>query len=405
MGADFPEDFFFGSSTSAHQVEGGNTNNDWWDWEHRPGVPAAASSGDAIDHYHRYEADFDLLAALGHNAHRLSLEWSRIEPAPGEWSQAALDHYKRVLTALAGRGMTGFVTLMHFTLPRWLAERGGWLAPDAVERFATYAGKVATELGDLIPYVGTINEPQIAAFYGYLTGQFPPGRSDFDDWGAAGAAQLAAHQAAVDVLRSGRGSPRSGICLQLPALEPARPGDAECEEAVALLREEMFTRYIGGLRADPKTAGDFVGVQYYTNVRIDPTVLDRPVPPPEGVWLSQVGWEWHPEGLRAALHAAASVGLPLVITENGIATADDAERVDYLEAHLRALRQAMDDGLDVRGYLYWSSFDTFEWNAGFRPTYGLVGVDRARGLARVVRPSAAAFAAMARSRSIAALRQ
>src|SRR5438094_10046157 len=149
---DFPEGFLFGSSTAAHQVEGGNVNNDWWAWEHAPGTPALEPSGDAIDQYHRYEEDFGLLASLGQNAHRVSLEWSRIEPAPGEWSRAALEHYRRVLGALSDNGLTAFATLYHFTIPRWFAERGGWLARDAVERFERFCVRVAGALGDLMPY-------------------------------------------------------------------------------------------------------------------------------------------------------------------------------------------------------------------------------------------------------------
>ena len=144
----FPSTFLWGSSTAAHQVEGGNHNNDWWDWEHDPASPAVESSGDAIDHLHRYDEDFALLASLGQNAHRLSLEWSRIEPAPGEFSRAALDHYARVLDSLTAHGLTAFVTLYHFTLPRWFAARGGWLADDALKVFGRYVERVAAALGD-----------------------------------------------------------------------------------------------------------------------------------------------------------------------------------------------------------------------------------------------------------------
>jgi len=148
---DFPADFLWGSSTGAHQVEGGNTNNDWWQWEHTPASTAVASSGDGIDHWHRFETDFALLSSLGQNAHRFSLEWSRIEPAEGEFSRAALDHYAQVLESLARHGLTAFATLYHFTLPQWFAARGGWLAPDALDILGHYVGQVATTLGDLIP--------------------------------------------------------------------------------------------------------------------------------------------------------------------------------------------------------------------------------------------------------------
>lgn len=401
---DFPEDFLWGSSTAAHQVEGQNYNNDWWEFEHRPGSGVVEPSGDAIDHLHRYDDDFALLASLGQNAHRLSLEWSRIEPAPGEWSQAALDHYERVLESLARHGLTGLVTLMHFTVPQWFAERGSWLAPDAVDRFGAYVEKVAGQLGDLMPYACTINEPQIVALIGYGQGRHAPGHHDVGEAQRVGRVQIAAHRMAVQALRTGAGDPQAGICLQLPAVEPARPGDDGCEQLVAAVRHEMYDIYLDALREQPDIAGDFVGVQYYTRMRMDPAADGLQAPAPEGAPLTLMGWEIYPDGLRQALHAAAGPGLPLIVTENGLATVEDAQRVDYLETHLRAARQAMDEGVDLRGYTYWSSFDNFEWAVGYRPTFGLVGIDRGHELRRVVRPSALAYGRVAASGRIADLR-
>lgn len=402
-GRDFPEGFLFGGATAAHQVEGGNRGNDWWEWEHRPDSPAKEPSGDAIDHYHRYADDFALLSSLGHNAHRLSLEWSRIEPEPGEWSTAALDHYRRVLTSLADNRLTAVVTLLHFTVPLWFAERGGWLAAEASDRFAAYVDKVMTHLGDLMPYACTINEPQVAAAHGYLTGYFPPGHADLDEWQRVTWAQIEAHRAAVQVMHADRGAVRAGICLQLPAMEPARPDDADCVAACEFAREWMQDVYIEALRSDPVGAGDFVGVQYYSRQRIDPHQAGGTAPAPERERVTQMGWVWYPDGLRQALHTAARTGLPLIVTENGIATADDVERVEFLDAHLRAVREAMDDGCDVRGYLHWSAFDNFEWNEGYAPTFGLVGIDYDDHLCRVVRPSAVAYGNVVRTGRIASL--
>src|SRR5919112_3909003 len=197
---DFPAGFLWGSATAAHQVEGGNTGNDWWDWEHTAGSTATEPSGDAIDHVNRYDADFALLAALGQNAHRLSVEWSRIEPAEGEFSQAALEHYRSVLGRLADHGLTAVTTLHHFTLPRWFAQRGGWLAPDAVEVFGRYVARVAEALGDLMPYACTVNEPQVVANNGYHTGEFPPGHHDLDEARTVNGVLISAHRAAVAAL-------------------------------------------------------------------------------------------------------------------------------------------------------------------------------------------------------------
>jgi beta-glucosidase len=394
---DFPEGFAFGSSTAAHQVEGGNVNNDWWAWEHAPRTTCVEPSGDAIDQYHRYAEDFALLAELGQTAHRLSLEWSRIEPAPGEWSDAALEHYRRVLGTLAEHGLTAYVTLHHFTIPRWLSERGGWLAPGAVDRFERYCERVAAHLGDLMPFACTINEPQIVALLGYRLGEHAPGERSAALYKRVTPRLIAAHEAAVRAVKSGRGDPQAGVCLQLPALEPARPDDPACVAAFEELRHEMEDVYLEDLQ------GDWVGVQYYSRMRVDPAVSAGFARPPAGAPLTQMGWELHPEGLRRAIASAARTGLPVHVTENGIATADDAERIAYLRDHVGQVAQAIADGIDVRAYLYWSSFDNFEWAEGYRPTFGLVGIDRADGLRRVVRPSAHAFGRLARTGAVSAL--
>ncbi|GIF01720.1 glycoside hydrolase family 1 protein [Paractinoplanes rishiriensis] len=390
--ADFPGDFLWGSAASAHQVEGGNTNSDWWDFEHDPSSPAVESSGDGIDHFHRYAEDFALLSSLGHNAHRLSVEWSRIEPAPGEFSRAALDHYRRVLTVLRDEGLTAFVTLHHFTLPRWFAAAGGWLAPDAADVFARYGKRVAAELGDLMPYVCTVNEPQMIALHGYLEGYHPPGIANAVLWRRAGDALLDAHFAGVRAVREETGSP-VGLAVQLPLLAPARDDEA-CRTLYDLMRYEIVDRYLDGLTGPD--AGDWLGVQYYRKQWVDPASPTWFGRPPAGVPTTQMGWAVHPDGLRQMLHRAARTGLPLYVTENGIATADDAERVDYLRTHLAALAQARVQGVDVRGYLHWSAFDNFEWSEGYRPRFGLIAVDR-NDFTRTPKPSAHAFGRVART--------
>jgi beta-glucosidase len=394
---DFPDDFLWSSSTAAHQVEGGNVNNDWWAWEHTPCSTAIEPSGDAIDHYHRYAQDFGLLAGLGHNAHRFSLEWSRIQPERGEWSRSAVDHYLRVLDTLAGVGLAAFTTLYHFTVPRWFADRGGWAAPDAPDAFADYVERIAPHLRDRTPYVCTVNEPQIVALFGYLLGYHPPGLRNPHLWHRVTRNLIRAHEAAVEIFAGG---PRTGVCLQMPDLQPARPGDPACLAATEELEREMIEVYLQDLR------GDYVGVQYYTRMRVDPAHPDYFAPAAPGVPVTQMGWEFHPDGLRKTLHKAARAGKPIVITENGVATADDAERVDYLDSHLAAVLEARREGVDVRGYTYyWSAFDNFAWAEGYRPLFGLVGIDRSDGLARQVRPSAHAYARVARTGRLTALRE
>jgi beta-glucosidase len=399
--ADFPAGFLWGAATAAHQVEGGNTNNDWWDFEHDPASAARESSGDGIDQFHRYVEDFALLKSLGHNCHRLSLEWSRIEPAPGEFSQSALAHYRRMLTALADAGLTGFVTLHHFTLPRWFAAQGGWLGPEAVPLFERYCRRVVAELGDLMPFVCTINEPQMVALHGYLEGCHPPGITNAVLWRRAGRVLLDAHHAAVRAVRDGRGGSRPGLVVQLPLLAPARD-DETCRAFCDRMRAEIVDLHLDGLTEnDP---GDWLGVQYYRKQWVDPASPWLFADPPAGFARTQMGWAVYPDGLRQMLHRAAATGLPLYVTENGIATEDDTERLDYLESHLAAVAQARAEGADVRGYIHWSAFDNFEWSEGYGPKFGLIAVDRDKDFTRVPKPSAYAFARIAATGRIATLR-
>jgi beta-glucosidase len=398
---DFPDPFLWGSSTAAHQVEGGNTNNDWWAWEHLPGSKVQESSGDGIDHLNRFDSDFALLASLGQNAHRFSFEWSRIEPAEGEFSQAGLDHYKRVLESLHRHGLTPFGTLFHFTSPRWFAERGGWLAPGALDLFARYAERVATTLGDLTPYMGTVNEPQVVALMGYLAGAFPPGQQDLDIAREANRTYAAAHHAALAGVRSGSPATKVGTCLQIPYIEPLRPHDKEDQALTTRFKQFFAGTHLDSLRhaEDP---GDFIGLQYYGRDLMDSTSPTFKAPPPAGADISAMGWEVHPDGFGHVLREVARVGLPILVTENGIATQDDAQRVRYLAGHLNALKEAMNDGVDVRGYFHWSSFDNYEWGT-YGPTFGLIGIEREHDFRRIVRPSAIHFGEVARTGDLAAL--
>jgi beta-glucosidase len=400
MTSNFPDGFLWGAATAAHQVEGGNTNTDWWRFEHDPSTAALQSSGDGIDHYHRYADDFALLASLGHNAHRLSIEWARIEPAPGEFSVSALAHYRRVLLALRAVGMRSFVTLHHFTLPGWFADRGGWLAPDALDVFERYSACALAHFGDLIDFVCTINEPQMVALHGYLEGYHPPGVTNAILWKRVGRILLAAHHRAVDATRA-HSDASPGLVVQLPLLAPARDDPATIEFC-RQLTAEIVDLHLDGL--SPTSGGGWLGVQYYRKNWVDPSSPTLFAPPPVGHPVTQMGWAVHPDGLRQMLHRAARTGLPLYVTENGIATEDDVERVDYLETHLAAVLAAREEGVDVRGYIHWSAFDNFEWAEGYRPKFGMIGIDRADDFRRVPRPSAEAFARVARSGDLATLR-
>jgi len=409
---EFPPDFVFGSATSAHQVEGLNVHNDWWAHEHAAGTNAVEPSGAACDHYHRYADDFRLLRFLGQPAHRLSIEWSRLEPHEGCIDTTAVEHYRQVFASLREHDIEPWVTLHHFTLPQWFAERGGFARRENVAMFGRFVEQAARAYGDLVEHWCTINEPTMYALLAYRAGYFPPRRSDGDLAVEVLGNLLEAHVAASTALRAhARRAPRVGITLSVTAHEPLDPGSAadrtlaarrdgqSNEVSFAALRTgvlaypERPAREIAGLRA----SSDFVGLQYYTRTRHD-AVRGR-VPPAADRPCTQMGWEIYPEGLPPLLHRASATGLPVYVTENGIACDDDRMRVHFIADHLAAVDTARRAGADVRGYFYWSTMDNFEWNAGYRPTFGLVAVDRTT-LTRAARPSAYFFSEIIRERRL-----
>ena len=394
----FPPAFLWGTATAAHQVEGGNVYNDNWVMEHVPGSSYVESSGDACDHYHRYREDIALLADLGFNLYRFSLEWSRIEPEEGEFSLAQLDHYRRMLATCHEHDITPMVTFHHFTSPRWLAAAGGWEAQDTPEKFARFCERAMSHLGDLLPLACTLNEVNIGPLIGAITGKdMSAARSEpwfeaaaravssdtsrFTPFVYAGAKLgrdtiLAAHRRAVEAIKSGPGRCEVGLTLAMQDIQ-AGPGG---EEMAAHMRRELQDVYLAGTRGD-----DFIGVQTYSRQRFGP---DGPLGPEAGVELTQMAYEFWPEALEATIrYASAATGLPVIVTENGIATGDDTRRIAYIEQALRGVAACLRDGLDVRGYTYWSALDNFEWKAGYRPTFGLIAVDRRRQ-ERTVKPSA-----------------
>jgi beta-glucosidase len=387
----FPEGFLWGAATAAHQIEGGNVNNDWWAWEHDPASGCAESSGDACDSFHRWPDDLDLVRAMGLGAYRFSIEWSRVEPAEGEISLAALDHYRRICAACHERAIAPVVTFHHFTTPLWLARRGGWEAPDAPAAFARFVGRAAAHLGDLIGWACTINEPNVIGVMGYTVGDFPPGvKGDLVRHLAVNEAMVRAHRLAVDALRAGPGSFPVGLTLSMAELV-AEPGGEGVRDAARDILEDTFLRATGG--------DDFVGVQCYTRMHFGP---EGQAPDDPDVPQTQMGYEYWPQVVEhCARRAAAVAGVPVLVTENGIATDDDAVRIAYLAEALRGVRRALDDGVDVRGYFAWSLLDNFEWAHGYGPKFGLHHVDR-QSFARRPKPSATWLGAVARANALAA---
>jgi beta-glucosidase len=424
----FPPSFLFGAATAATQVEGGCTTSDWAAFAREPGrVHGGDTPEVACDAWNRWPEDFAHLRSLGLDAYRMSIEWARIEPTPGEIDSAALDGYRRMLGALRDGGVEPMVTLHHFTLPGWLARRGGVVAPEFPDRFARFCRTAAAVLGDLCRLWITTNEPNVLAVQGYLFGVWPPGVKSVPGLFRAHYGLLEAHVAAYRALKETRGDDaRVGVAHHLRAVQPLRPAsprDRAATRAFARLFNDAFPlalcdgtmfgpldalfRSKGGFRVrDARGSHDFFGVNYYSRdvVRFSPKqpgdlFMGRGVPP--GAEVNDLGWEVYPAGLGAVLRDwAARSGLPLYVTENGIADAADAQRARFIVRHLAEVARAIADGVDVRGYFHWSLVDNFEWAEGYAPRFGLIEVDYATQ-ARRVRPSAEAYTRIARSRAVA----
>lgn len=382
-GRDFPEGFLWGAATAAHQVEGDNRANDWWAAEEASLLPYR--SGAACRHFERFAEDFELARAFGHTAHRLSLEWSRLEPRCGEPDAAAFAHYERVLGALRERGLEPVVTLHHFTAPQWFARAGGWLAPDAVDRFARHVDLVMRRLGHLARWWITVNEPTVLAKHGWVTGDWPPFRHGRWDLALRVTRRLcAAHRAAYRVIHAVRSDALVSFAHSLPWVEPCdplRPLDRLAAGSRRFLLADLAFLWV---REGGRPLLDYVAVNYYTRsvVRWRPRgrgwlfgvdCLD----PHHGVSrrFDDLGQELWPDGLLAVLRRCARLGLPLLVTENGIATSEEGLRIAHLRGHLGALARALAEGIDVRGYLYWSLMDNYEWVKGTTARFGLAATD------------------------------
>lgn len=413
----FHQGFYWGCATSSHQVEGNNTNNQWWAWEQVGGhIGDGSVSGLACDHYNRFEEDFALARELGHNAHRLSIEWSRIEPEEGRWDRAEVDHYKRVMESLHRHGLTPFVTLHHFTNPLWVERGGGWTNPRMIDRIARYAGFMARELGDLVPFWLTINEPMVVAGACYIAGAHPPGKQDLAMGLQAARHLLLAHGRMYQAIKEAAlHNPQAGPVLNMTDVQPA--SNSQEDRQTAALFDQFWNEYFlagieTGTVGPPAGAGeeapgvkrswDLIGLNYYSRSLIrrgpPPTGIEQ-VPPPEGAEHSTMGWEVYPEGLHHCLLRLKRYGRPIYVTENGIATGDDEQRCRYIVRHLQQAHRAIGEGADLRAYLHWTFTDNFEWAEGWTQKFGLIAMGP-RQLPRQPRPSAYLFRDIARRNGV-----
>jgi beta-glucosidase len=364
----FPDGFVWGAATAAHQIEGNNVNADWWELEHAPGTDIVEPSGDAADGYHRFRDDIRLLAGLGLRSYRFSIEWARIEPERGYVSRAEIAHYRRMVDACLEEGVEPIVTLMHFTVPRWFRHDGFWRAADAPELFQRYVEAALPVVREGVRFVCTINEPNIAAM---LAGGEDAGNlvaHGLPDPDLHVADQLlAAHRRAREVL-SPLPQIRSGWTVATQAFRATgEPGSEERLRSYGYPRDDW---YLEQARGD-----GFIGVQAYTRTFVG---ADGPRPVEPGAETTLTGWEYWPPAAAEGLASAWELGggTPLMITENGIATADDARRIDYTRDALAAIHAEIARGVEVLGYQHWSLLDNYEWASGYRPTFGLVAWDR-----------------------------
>jgi beta-glucosidase len=392
----FPDDFLWGTATSSHQVEGNNTNNDWWEWEKVPGhIKDGRRSGLACDWWNRAEEDFERARDMAQNAHRLSLEWSRIEPREGEWSDEAISRYRQMLTALRERGIEPLVTLHHFTNPLWLVEKGGWETEAVIPLFARYVTKVVEELGDLVKLWCTINEPNVYALQGYLVGAWPPEKRSLRLCFKVLRNMVLAHASAYRAIHSLQRDAKVGVAYNMHILDPANPS-SPFDKRTAAFQDYLYNRLFldtihdGKLRfplgrgqvvRDAVDSFDYVGLNYYSRSLV---AFDIAKPfdffgrrfVREGAWAGPGMWgEFYPDGLYLLLKRLSTYGKPIFITENGCPDNTDEHRPRFILTHLAAVHHAIEEGIPVKGYFHWTLVDNFEWAEGWGMRFGLIELD------------------------------
>ena len=409
-----PENFLIGAATAAHQVEGNNMHSDLWAMEHMKHTSFIEPSLDAVDHYNRYEKDIKLMADAGLNAYRFSIEWARIEPEEGHFDSEAVDHYKAVIACCKKYGIEPFVTLHHFSSPKWLISKGGWEASTTPEDFAHYVRFIIGELGSELHYICTINEAnmgiQVAAIaerykrqmmaqvqaaqsggnsadgsvqvginlQKMMEGQKAAAAENLEVFGVEKVENftsmrtregdlliLKAHELAKKEIKALYPDIKVGLTLSLHDIQPQEDGMERAKKEW----DEEFMHYLPYIKDD-----DFLGVQNYTRSLIG---ADGQLPNPDGAELTQMNYEFYPEALEHVLRKVAKdFHGDLYVTENGIATADDTRRVAFIDTALKGIVSCINDGLPVKSYFHWSLLDNFEWQKGYSMTFGLIAVDR-----------------------------
>lgn len=356
----FPKNFFWGTATSAYQVEGG-IKNDW------SMVGKKYDAGKACDHYNRFEQDFDLAKKMNNNAHRFSIEWARIEPEQGKFSQKGIEHYRKVIQALRQRGLEPFVTLYHWTLPVWFVKKGGWLNKDAPKYFERFVEKVVSEYKNLVKFWITLNEPWIYAPRSFLIGTYPPFARNIFKTIKVIKILIAIHNETYQVIH--KISPNSQVGIA--------SNNVFFSGVLVLINYYRNIYFLDKI----KNHQDFIGLNYYTHQ----TLFKRE--------------NYYPEGIYYVLKDLKKYNKPIYITENGIATKDDKKREKFIIDHLKWVHKAIQEGIDVRGYFHWALMDNFEWAWGFKPRFGLIEIDY-KTLKRTLRPSSKIYTQICKNNAL-----
>jgi beta-glucosidase len=397
------KDFLWGSATAAYQVEGNCTNNNWFQFESavnesgQPHILNRQKAGIACDHWRRYKEDIQLMKALSLNAYRFSIEWSKIEPRPSEFDENALDHYEQVVHELLSNGITPMVTLHHFTNPIWFEERGAFVQDESPYIFGRFVEHVVRRLGSGVKLWCTINEPSLYAVNGYFIADYPPAVKEPQKAVIVFRNLLRSHTEAYNIIKRFEPQAQVGLVIAVIIHDPPNKWNLIDVITANLLNKNLnashleylvkgyFNFSIPGVASssyttDFKELFDFVGLNYYTRFfrRFKPFGNEQFVEvmhsPPEN--LTDMGWEIYPEGLYRALRLISSyTSKAIYITENGIADESDTKRAKYIEDHLLILNRAIADGMNIKGYFYWSLMDNFEWTHGFEKRFGLYHVD------------------------------
>lgn len=370
----FPKNFYWGTATSAYQVEGG-IRNDW------SNAGEKYDAGIACDHYNRFEEDFDLAKSMNNNAHRFSIEWARIEPKPGVFDQKEIEHYRNAILMLKQRNLEPFITLYHWTLPVWFVEKGHWLNKDASKYFTNFVEKIVEEYKDLVKFWITINEPNVYTSHSFLRGNWPPFEKSF----------YKVQEVVRNLVDSHKKSYRI-IHKISPNFQVGIANNNNCFQGILKYFSEHYWnhQFFDAI----KDYQDFVGVNYYI-----PVSLWRNLIRADGE-KSDMSWEIYPEGIYHVLKDLRQYKKPVYITENGLADAKDEKRPKFILDHLKWIHKAIEGGVDVRGYFHWSLIDNFEWDKGFEPRFGLVEIDYKNNLKRIPRPSSKIYAEICKNNAL-----